>query len=980
MSQLKLHKKIDTFFSLDIRAVQLEDSRDLLVNDDSKRYFFSKADEKWIAWLFVNGFFDVLGEMSDSVLGMPELAYLARVAEREPEITAKIILSIKFSSKKFNPEVINRFLWILGELPVKEIKNLTYKIKEEKWVRLMGGLRKSGYEYEKIFQKLSSAHEYTSLLELAESIFDIKKINKDNSQCIVIDEPFYLHDVQASGVYPALADVGDLYVEKALKIATDVFGQIVMLAKRDEEGVFEYYDQFSLSDIDFFTFEIGGLHMTSYREDVKYLAWTIKKLADRSVAANCANNSKVKKIFFTYFDQLPSCRSVWGLKLYVLAQCPQVFKKELKNMFFKLFDVGDKSFEIQGRIEYEKALKIGFEYLSDSDKRSYISEVLKYFTAKAIENRDQDWHSRNGWQLLSSIYKHLSKEEITLCKVNFGIDCDSEYLPESREISVRSGTVHHKSPADIATLEIQEIVNKLKAEWSPEALKEAFREDDFLLPRGAEGLSDAIKDDVKSRTKDYLDNINLFFDRGSIHSVYLWSVLRGVEDIIREGKDLESINWGKLIGLFDNIVVSGKDSQFERDSNNLYLADWITVHNTIADILLYSIDTGNNDALFTFSEFRDRVLLLIVYLLGINDPIKEDNMEGRGDLYSIAINTVRGRAFQSLTSFLYHDAQSFSVDSESKINDDVKKIYEDLLRSETRLPVRFVIGHNLASFYYRDKNWIRGLFMDIFPKDAAKRDIFFAAWEGYLTSDIYKEVYEDLREYYQRAISIDSSEYPDYKYFKDLDEGLAIHVALAFAHFDGFEGELFSEFWEKANTKRQKEFIVLLGKSFLSSSQSSGSWLKENGINKDRLMKFWGWVFKRDNVDPEVFSAFGWWISPDTEVLNYEWLSGRMAETLQKSGGMIEWDYGLIKQLPNLAKAASKDTLRIINSYLLQDGALNPHRERWIQIDSKFMDSLSTIYNDEETKDQVYSLVDKLIEVGGERFWRLKSVIKEYPN
>ena len=53
------------------------------VNLDARRYFFHKADERWLEWLWRNGFLDAIKDENANPLATrkPELDYLLRMAE-----------------------------------------------------------------------------------------------------------------------------------------------------------------------------------------------------------------------------------------------------------------------------------------------------------------------------------------------------------------------------------------------------------------------------------------------------------------------------------------------------------------------------------------------------------------------------------------------------------------------------------------------------------------------------------------------------------------------------------------------------------------------------------------------------------------------------------------------------------------------------------------------------------------------------------
>ena len=62
--------------------------------------------------------------------------------------------------------------------------------------------------------------------------------------------------------------------------------------------------------------------------------------------------------------------------------------------------------------------------------------------------------------------------------------------------------------------------------------------------------------------------------------------------------------------------------------------------------------------------------------------------------------------------------------------------------------------------------------------------------------------------------------------------------------------------------------------------------------------------------DGEVFFGFGFWMDKEQNVFgDSKWLADHMEKTLEKSKGEINWDYGLIKSLPDLADQVPEETL-----------------------------------------------------------------------
>lgn len=969
LDPLEVHKKIDCFIA--------ENKKDdpylrllFSLNYDAKRYFFFKADEFCLSWLRQKGFLDEIWKKGDHRL--PELDYLTRMAEKDPVEIAKIINSVKISEANFNPEVIYRFLWIIGKLPAEQIKMLTKKIYEEQWVYLMRKFNQSGYEYSEIVEKLVKNKESSELLEVAQAIFIIKSKEDvaEKNVSFGTDDPFYIHDIHASGIFEAIVNIEGIYAEQALKITADAMGKIVKLAGADELKIFDYEDNFSLYDVDFFALELNeGKRSSSYREAVKSLAAVIKKLIEKTIGVNCGNTEAAKKLFTDYIVNLPTSRSMWRLKLFALSRCPEVFKQELRDAFFKLFEV-ENYYEIEGGTEYKKALRIGFPLLSDKDQRNYVAKVLQYFSEKAKQNPGESWHKRTGWEILSSIYNCLKDNEPADCEKNFGNKCDEKFEPVPLVSGGQAGFISHKSPVNLDSFTIEKIIANLKSEWTPEKFNEQFKNDDFLNPRGAEGLGDALKEDIKKRTDDYLKNINSFLDRSAIHSYYLYSLLRGIEEMLRNKQLLNLAQIGQIFSLFEAIKNEGEKTPFKKKDDKSWLADWIAIHKVITDILLYILENKELRE-SVFREHREKIKNFISYLFTIKDsPSKEDEKPEYGEPYGVAINSVRGRAFEVFVVFTENDGKILA--------EDTKELYRVTL-SDDSLAVRFVIGRYLASFYFRDAAYIEGLFPEIFPKDDPnKKDIYLATWEGYLSNTLYDKLFEALKVYYGHAITLDSKDYTPRKYFKGLDESLAIHLALAFAHLGlEIQDDLFKQFWAKKNIIRHKEFISFIGQSCITRDQAGDEWLEKNKVSKEKLFKFWDWALG-NITDQEVLSGFGYWINYKKEILNDMDVISKLADTLKKSDGDVEWSYGFLERLPIFAEKNGEKTLQIIHSYLL-DSKNNINHNRHVPLlhDDKIKESLRIIYKNGDVAlgQKVTDLINTLIEKGSSAFWELKEVI-----
>ena len=980
MNQLKIHKRIDDFLKAGVVLASIEVAQELIgYNSDAKRYFFSTATQEWIKWFYDNDLFAELKKKADDPTKygyrLPELEYLTRVAEKEPRYVADVILSIPISKETFNPEVIDRFFWITGLLPTEEIKRILPKVLAENWLKLMSPFSKSGYEYQKMVERLGEAKDYETLLILAKIILTVRAKEEfaDSERFSISDKLFYLGDISETGIFDVITDANNTNQEESLTLLLNVLAEIVGLGKEREETVFDATEPFYLLDVDIFTLELDTNKRSHFREDIQNLVASCKTMIRSTIGAVCDNDVEAMRIYTTHIATLPDSLTCWRLKLYGITRCPEVFIAEIKEALFRVFNVGERYFEIDGGAEYHQGLIAGFGALDDATKREYVAKVIEYHGA-TLEDKDREqWRKRDGLEILTYIQKYLTSDEVATAEPVFGkILKSGEIVPHPSVGKITSGMVSHKSPFNPAEQTIDALIDHLKTDATPKALSEQYKGDDFLNPRGAEGLGDAIKEDFKTRRIEYLSNLDKFFDREAIDPGYVYAILRQVEDILRAKEAFTNEQHLQIINFFDLIRQSGEAKEFEPAGERSYLADWITVHKSMADVLLEILAVMKDSQ--EFKNNRGKILLIIKYLLSIkSSPDVEDDKRESNEPAHVAINSVRGQAYRAFVQFTYSDGNK-------TLSDDVKVLYEHVLDTDTSNAVRFTIGQFLASFYFRDIPFIKSLLPKLFPiAGTGKEKLHFATWEGYLASSLYKELFEELVSYYEYAVETDPDTYPDRKYLKGLDETLAAHIALAYAHFDfNNDNPLFDLFWKTPNETRHYEFVSFIGRTCITRSGAGDDWFAENKVSKEKLVGFWSWILTTDiKIEPKAFSGFGFWINPDKEVIDEKIIIKNLAPTLEKSEGEIDWDYGMTRRIKTFAEIDPTNTLEVIRHFLLHGGELNSHRRAPLfSIDSELKEALEIIYKTDALKPKVEELINLLIEKGSSVFWGLKDILK----
>jgi hypothetical protein len=1001
MNQLELHKKIEELVNRNPAEVNSEELRDLFSKaknkQDAKDYFFDKADERWIEWLWKNGFLDAIKQKAEDPTRYsyktPELNYLVKVAEKVPEKVVDIIMQVPISKENFNPEVIDRFVYICSKLPVEQLVRMISKIKDENWIPLMGVFNQWGYEYEEMLKKLFEAKNFDNLLILAEAILSVKSREEIKGQNRFPESPFYFEDLSYTKVFWYLVSVDDEYLEKALDLSIKILKEVIdNISERDEENIFKLKDNFYFFE-DFVDLKVEEDKDLWGKDNIKELIAAILEISRKLIKEKYKDNKEeLRKIFkdildFENEEILPDTYSVWKLRLAILQLDCSTFKNEIKKTLFRIFNVGDR-YPILLTTEYQKLLHNCFGILAEKDKRDYVKQMIDFFVEQKKKNPDKEWIIKYCSKILSLIFNHLTEEEKIKAKENgFELNPNIEIKPE---VEIKFGSVSHRAPIsyeEFSKMEIKKILEKLINEWAPEEIYKKYK---YYENINAGGIGDLLKKDIPKRLEKYLENAVEFFDREKIHSHYTYSFLMGTQQAIKNNRiKAKDIDWENLINLLLKIKESGEKKRFynesqEKKSDYRELANWKSVHFAMTDVIRELLKNEDGVVVVDFGKYRGKLLEIMRYLLNYPDPTPEDEdikkskmtvEKGRvkkvSDPFTMAINSVRGRAFEDFVLFIYQDG--------AKLKKDVKEVFEEVLEKENTRALMFMFGYYLPSFYFRDKEWVRNLFYKIFPKENNR--LYTASWQGYLSQNLYEELFFEskIQKLYEYGINLEEKDY-NQENFRDLNEGIAVHLALAFIHFKdfGFENKLFQKFWEEGTPNQHFHFVNFIGRYLITGGDKRINDIKNQGLDIEKRIKdFWDWMLEKYTKDKKPFEAFGFWIDLDKGIFEGKKLANLIRRTLEKTGGVLDWDYALMKNIVRLSKESPEDTLEILRLFLLKGILENNRKNRiLIHIDKEWYEAFNILYQNPKTKDGIIFLIDKLLEEGGKQFWVLEDIIK----
>ena len=963
------------------------------VNFDARRFFFHKADQRWLNWLWRNGFLDVLKEEDPSLNGFrtPELEYLLRMAEKRPAQVVDIMLAIPISTDTRSQEVVYGFLRICRALPADQLARVVDKVRAERWVPLLDTVHKqSGFEYEEMLKTLADANDFESFLILAEAVLTVRAREELEGAARFSGTPFYLEYLSRTEIFALVTDVKAEFGERALGLTTSKLAEIMAVS-----------NQFLLLEVDFFTLAPG--QSDGWREDVRELAAAAKTLVIRLIGERCAESSEVRRIYKENLASLAESRVMRRFRMYVLSLCPQAFRDELNQAFFSLFaeenhyDQMDGYFFVMSGAEYLKALRVGFPVLSARDKLDYVQRTIETF-------RQPPGFRCNGSQLLSMILPYLNeKPELKRKAEEEGFQLFPDYEPRPDIVVGQGRFISPRGPItqeEFGQLPISEIAGKLRHAWTPAELNAQNSETDRYDPLNAEGVGDLLKNDIPGRLREYIENAGLFFARGALDQHYTYAFLMGVREAIKSDRAAASeVDWGGVIGFCGAIKDSGEIKPFgggQRKGgwHDSWLANWDAVHTAVADVLREMLSERDGLTPVDFDRYRAQILEITGYLLSCPDPIPVDEQgetSSSGDrdlsanqLHSLAINSMRGRAFEALVQFFFQDRRKFRPDDGIQIFDDVKRLYESVLQEENSRALMFLFGYYLPFFYFSDRDWIRKLLPRIFPQEPARKHLFTAAWGGYLARDLYEEMFFDpaIQSLYSLGLELpDVADSPQRQHYSDPGARLAQHLALAFLHYEefGLDHSLLEAFWRNENPIQHAHFVNFIGRSFISRDKAEESFEFSQEV-KRRIRELWDWLLKKGE-EREVYMEFGLWINLDKGIFEPVWLAKRVRETLERVNGFLTWDNGLVKIGPQLAKAAPEDTYEIVRLYLHEGGVRgNNEQVLWLwDSDNQWTEAFEILYRNPSTKVKTEGLINRLVVEGERAFWPLKRLLVESP-
>jgi hypothetical protein len=371
-----------------------------------------------------------------------------------------------------------------------------------------------------------------------------------------------------------------------------------------------------------------------------------------------------------------------------------------------------------------------------------------------------------------------------------------------------------------------------------------------------------------------------------LRPTFVSGALNGIEQSLRKGL---VVDWPQLADLIEAVIDRADDqpADFARDEN---LGRWQWVRKSIADVLVLAFQGGECEAPW---DLRSRLWAVLEVLTSDPEPDRayEEKYGGTNmDPATLALNTIRGRALQSVVNYavwvkrnIAHATEPVaSPISEMPEAQRVLELHLDVSRDDS-YAVRSVYGQYLAWIIDVDEKWAAGLVPRIFPRGRDLESLRSSAWEAYLvwcpTSDACFRVLCD-----EYAWASREAESPPQWTWQGSMESPRVHLAqhllayyarglIEIADSDG----LLRSFFAEASSEVRSRALAVVG-GVISNATDIPS------ATAARLMALWEWRVRETQAtkiptDLRELQSLGWWLQ--CECFPIEWRFDRLDELLQ---------------------------------------------------------------------------------------------------
>jgi len=883
-----------------------------------RNFIRNLSNPKWFLLLKNKGVFKCIPKKGEYY---EESKYFTKIAEELPQEVAETIKTLSDTNHE-GAQV--EFMRAILKMPVEIAKTLKKYIK--KW--MINSQIATLALYEEVIKLIIKLFEYNESvlgLELSRAILYIKHEEYEEEENLEKAKIFFSPDVSAnkdSFFYKRYIEkLNPILKEKApidsFRMYVDLLNVAINIFKKEEKELkstddLSYYWRKLIDEHDYFT----------YNKDIK----NILVNAIRDLVIFIGENRKGLLHNLLQILQQKEYSIFRRLELYILRKFPEIFRESIKEAVLNVryFE------EFRYFMEYYLLLKKEFSNSPKEIQAIYLKRVksgpkIRKFkktykkTYKEKPDRELIELTIRQWQVqrLSPIREFLSHDIIE--SYNLTIEEIEKYdLFRESSSGIVFGPSSPISVDEMTVMSIDEIISYLS---SFEA------KSDFL--DGTIGLGRTLRRVVEGRTKEFSDHSAIFIETESLHR-FISFFLDGIKNA---KKKKISVDWDPIIEMCESIVLK---SVVIKEDHLVYEGDLIRdIKISIISLIREGLIKDENSIPFSL---KDKVWSILKILVKDEDLTEEKELKWltqNGSLWDLAINSIRGKAFNSIIQYgiwyseLLVKNKAPTQNIKIKLAIEVKEVLSDYLiyENEPTLTIRSLYGENLNRLLYLDKDWVTGHLNDIFPQDKDKIEYWEASWASYIQfNTIYKNTYKILKEQYMKAIDLISKEGLKTKLVSFSVVELSKHIMLLYIH--GVE-DIIDE-----NSIVVKFFTNVPNEFKSIAIHYVGQHLKNFEKNKDfenilkRLKDLWSYRIKvAKNGDIKDFrrelTRFTIWVQ--NSVFEKEWVIQQFEETLNITSGSVDVFYDVLDTLLGYVEDFTLGVMNCVDKIIKYDIEFNQY-------------------------------------------------------
>lgn len=809
-------------------------------NSSAYNHFFQNASAKWLPFLVKEKYIKnpphIIKE-GDKIRfsPWPQAVYLWKISSQLPLEVSKIILNFQIPKKadERNPWLLDYFIKAAINMPPKYAKSIAVKISKENWTniayhnyldtpisQLMKKLAESGYEKETMMLarvlldvKLGEPYVTGGILEEYKTVRSVKP---------VIDNYFYGELLKKEIPY-----IFDKFPNSVNKLLIELVTKMLFLENvgRDDKksksdsssgwrpAIEDHEQNWVLDFRSQLLGKLGDFLIEQGKRSIPSLKQTLKNLAE---------------------IEYPAFRR---LQLYAYWIYPKHFKKEIDSSIEQFFNIYELNHE------YFHLLRNAFSFASQKSKKKYFALVEKGPRSELLELwKKQAEHQEVGfedfkirfWKLtkLKPILNQLTKSE----KEQFADVINEDVELPHPDFNIHTSGVIRSEP-----------LSELKDNLSHE---EVFKFIEYYKPKildfgHHDGTSDKFQEYVKNNPEIYS---KFALKLENLSPVFAHKFFYGIKEAINQKKNPY---WKPILSLSKKIINSIKQGKYEEPNE-------FNVLDAIASLLEQGVGSDSIDF-----AFRNEVWEILKILTTLEST--DDSWEGRypaedWDAFGISINTTNGITFHAILKYAIW-CNTHLQKKKRVFVPEVKELLSDYLDQKLSNTVsrQAVLGHYLATLYYFDKEWIKTKLFKLFKNQ--NEILSRAAWDGYLTGNVYQDIFADLTgEYNTHVKKLNMPPFRNGQLW-EFDKRVIQHVTLAhlsrfkkttkiFNHMIKYSDEKVLEHcaWHIGFLLRglkgrpnelfnSKDFRKIWKDSKLTSNQELRTWVEYSPFNKNETIR-----------------------------------------------------------------------------------------------------------------------------------------------